>query len=248
MMTMWRSSTVAKPESAPVVRVVEQDWGAATLDYTKRYGVMFAVLNMANENSCGGGHLGGAAAQEENMFRRTDASLYCPGDNRYDRETKAVIGGQRDEVYLDKIPRICFRNGETSTDIKSSPRKLCNYGYTFLHPDEYFPFLELRAAALDLRKYSEAEKESPWVGAEMTKRIRAQLRTLVNKSCQHVILSAFGCGAFLNNPEKVATIYKQLLLAEFKSAFKVVVFAIVPNPGMDNTNFTKFHKVLHEIF
>ena len=50
------------------------DWGDVTLALTKRYGKCFAVLNMANAYSFGGGYAHGQVAQEENMFRRTDCA------------------------------------------------------------------------------------------------------------------------------------------------------------------------------
>ena len=48
------------------------DWGDVALKYTKLYGEIFAVLNMANARVAGGGYIEGKSAQEENMFRRTD--------------------------------------------------------------------------------------------------------------------------------------------------------------------------------
>ena len=36
------------------------------------------------------------------------------------------------------------------------------------------------------------------LGAETVKRVSAQLDTLIGKGVRHVVLSAFGCGAFLN--------------------------------------------------
>ena len=54
--------------------VLPGDWGDVTLALTKRHGRTFAVLNMANAYSFGGGYAHGQVAQEENRFRRTDCA------------------------------------------------------------------------------------------------------------------------------------------------------------------------------
>ena len=46
-----------------------------TLELTRRYGTLFASLNMANAYGPGGGYTHGMVAQEENMFRRTDCHV-----------------------------------------------------------------------------------------------------------------------------------------------------------------------------
>ena len=57
-----------------------------------------------------------------------------------------------------------------------------------------------------------------------------------------VILGAFGCGAFKNNPEIVAQAYKNIL-PEFNHAFKTIEFAIFCK-GEDTTNYTTFKKII----
>jgi Microbial-type PARG, catalytic domain len=87
----WRAERQA-PEASCQVQVHAGDWGEVTRHMTARYGICFAVLNMANAYVPGGAYVEGAIAQEENMFRRTDchfrigvdeydvtADLYLPG-------------------------------------------------------------------------------------------------------------------------------------------------------------------------
>ena len=57
-----------------------------------------------------------------------------------------------------------------------------------------------------------------------------------------VILGAFGCGAFSNNPEVVALAAKNVI-KEYLNAFKVIEFAVYCGPK-DNRNFETFKRVL----
>ena len=80
-------------------------------------------------------------------------------------------------------------------------------GYAFLPCDQIFPFLELRSAAVDRsrkRKASHARDLS-----EMEKRVEAQFATLIATGIRHVVLSAFGCGAFKNDPSDIAWVCTQ---------------------------------------
>ena len=44
--------------------------------------------------------------------------------------------------------------------------------------------------------------------AETRKRVAAQLDTLIEQGVRHVVLSAFGCGAFRNPADEVAAVYR----------------------------------------
>ena len=106
---------------------------------TKKYGVYFAVLNMANAYVPGGGYVEGASAQEENMFRRTDCHFhigskeYNKVKNRYTKEMTELISAKHGSVYLDtEHPRVCIRGREEHSKD--------DLGYTWLKEDEIFLF------------------------------------------------------------------------------------------------------------
>ena len=64
----------------------------------------------------------------------------------------------------------------------------------------------------------------------MRNKIRVQLDNLVANNITHVILGAFGCGAFKNSPEKIAKIYQDLLAQDnYLKHFKNIVIAIKSN-------------------
>jgi len=58
------------------------------------------------------------------------------------------------------------------------------------------------------------------------------------------VLSAFGCGAFQNPADQVASIYKEELEASLDK-FDKIIFAIF-DPGYPPDNFVPFEKVFGE--
>jgi hypothetical protein len=241
--------TEAKSNQKPNLLSVEnRDWGDAALEYTIKYGVIFACLNMANAYTPGGGYIKGSGAQEENMFRRTnchftiDSTKLVPINTdqewqkrQYAPEIIELLKGKDGYVYFDwEYPRICIRGPEENS---------ISFGYDFLDDGKIFPFYELRSAALDRRKDGKPPtqpKMADWEIRKMKYRINAQLETLRVHGVKHVILGAFGCGAFYNDPKTIAELYKQAI-EERKAYFEVIVFAIIHETP--NTNFEKFKEV-----
>ena len=230
----WRGQQSAADPIGEVL-VFPGDWGEVTLALTQRYGACFAVLNMANAHVPGGAYVEGAPAQEENMYRRTDCHFfigppdYDPAHDRYQPHMTALLEAAEGRVYLDVArPRVCLRGPED--------RHRPDLGYPWLADAEIFPFFELRAAAPDLRDGSAYDP------VEMRRRIRAQLTTLQEAGLRHVVLSAFGCGAFRNPAHEVASAYAAVL-QEVRQHFSVVAFAIF-HPGYGPDNFTPFAHVL----
>jgi uncharacterized protein (TIGR02452 family) len=75
----------------------------------------------------------------------------------------------------------------------------------------------------------------------MRNRISAQLDTLIEKGIHHVVLGAFGCGAFKNPSESVAEIYWEQINKR-RTHFSVIAFAIY-NAGYGPGNFKPFSSV-----
>lgn len=238
----WLASSSAPPTSkasSPRVRVVSGDWGDVALASSQRSGVIYAVLNMANAYLPGGCYLEGTAAQEENMFRRTDCHFHIKdediepnprGGEQYKKPLTSLINAEGDEVYLDTAnPRVCIKKGESDSKKQD--------GYENLSEDDYFEFYELRSAADDMKK-----SQKPFNEERARKKISAQLQTLIKNNIKHVVLSAFGCGAFKNPPDVIARLYREEI-EKVADQFDDVVFAIY-NPGYGPDNLPVFQKEL----
>ena len=190
---------------------------------------------MANAIVPGGGYVEGLAAQEENMFRRTDChfsiddDVYDSAVDRYRPHMTNLLEARGGRAFLDiESPRVCIRGSENGSD---------GLGYRWLNDDEIFGFYELRSAAVDLRDRAGFDSH------EMRRRIVIQLHTLRSAGIRHAVLGAFGCGAFGNPPVEVAAIYRDEI-ERMPDAFSVIAFAIHYAGYGPRDNFMAFESVL----
>ena len=76
------------------------------------------------------------------------------------------------------------------------------------------------------------------------KRAMHMLTVAAHKEVDILVLGAFGCGAFQNDPEVVARAYRTAL-DEFPKLFKKIEFAVYC-PAVDTTNYSVFKRVFDE--
>jgi O-acetyl-ADP-ribose deacetylase (regulator of RNase III) len=247
-MLNWCKKVRPRDKKGLEVIVEPIDWGEMALKCTKKYGSIFACLNMANSKNPGGGYQTGAAAQEENMFRRTNChfsinrdSMLNPNKDKsyyfYKPHMQDLIGAKDGEnTYIDvENPRICIKDKETYNGV-NTPEGTQNIGYKQYDASNIFLFYELRCAAVNIRNPTQFNE------AEMRKIIHAQFKTLKDKGLRHAILGAFGCGAFNNPPLKVAALYKECLI-QYKDDFDVIAFPIY-FAGNGPENYASFREIL----
>ena len=239
----WSERPKLKPPSSLEIVINEKDWGEATLEMARDYGKIFVCLNNANATGFGGGYSHGSAAQEENMFRRTDCH-FSHNSSRYTKEETDKINGENGkDVYIDITnPRVCIKSKEER--VENADKKISINGYDFLSNENIFPFLEMRAAAPDFEYLEKRKGEQPSGTNKLNFQtcVNAQLNTLTKNKLEYVVLGAFGCGAFNNVPEEVARYYYNKLLKN-KANFKVIVFPIYfAGNGANN------YKVFYDVF
>lgn len=73
------------------------------------------------------------------------------------------------------------------------------------------------------------------------KRARCIFEVAIEQGIDYLVLGAFGCGAFKNNPEIVAKAYNDVL-SEYKYNFKIIDFAIID--GKNSNNYEVFKRIL----
>ena len=74
------------------------------------------------------------------------------------------------------------------------------------------------------------------------KKLRRMLDVAVMEGTETIILGAFGCGAFCNNPEVVALANKNVI-KDYLHAFKNIEYAVYCSTG-DDRNYRIFERAL----
>jgi uncharacterized protein (TIGR02452 family) len=110
----------------------------------------------------------------------------------------------------------------------------------------------ITCAAPNLREknvsnYNQEREPAPDISPEELKALHvARARQILNAAVQNfvdvLVLGAFGCGAFRNDPEVVAAAYKEVL-PEYRKYFKAIEFAVYCR-GKDTENYEAFKKEL----
>ncbi|WP_454783240.1 poly(ADP-ribose) glycohydrolase domain-containing protein [Legionella sp. WA2022007384] len=154
------------------------------------------------------------------------------------------------KVYMDDEPQICFRGPEilvpTSSEELVSRKQFTAdsaLSYSFLPKNKIFPFYELRAAAPELidRKIDFKDEHSvKEYTQDLSRRIGAQLDTLILKGKTDAIMGAWGCGSFKNDPEIVAKIYCEEI-GKRAQHFQHIVFPIIDIENGPNFQVFKKH-------
>ena len=201
-----------------------------------------AVMNFANAFYPGGGVVKGASAQEECLCRTSTLyPLLYRNTLRefYDYHKRKNTPKASDSLIYTEGVVIC----KTDEDF---PKRL---------PKEDWVSVDvITIAAPDLRDKS--NQYAPLVGsgtymndAELfgyhVKRAIHMLTVAAYKGADTLVLGAFGCGAFQNNPDVVARAYKTALV-EFPKVFDRVVFANLCNPGEMSDNYIAFARTFAE--
>lgn len=183
------------------------------------------VLNFANAHHPGGGFLIGARAQEEALCR--GSTLYASISSEKAREMYRYNNTHPcavDSDYMLLSPEVCvFR------DIACEPLER-----PFMESVITAPAPNRRGAALFV--------SGKRIRETFLRRIRIILRVAADRSYRNLVLGAWGCGAFGNDPGMVAECFRTALMGDgFGRAFDMVVFAVYGKP--DGPNLRAFREV-----
>jgi uncharacterized protein (TIGR02452 family) len=206
-----------------------------------------AVLNMANRQVPGGGVAGGAGAQEENLFRRSN--LFVSLFQYVDFGSGYGIKRNKSSSYpLDRNTGGVYSHGVTI--FRSSERK----GYALL--EEPFKSAIVTVPAISHPELITTETGELQIAKHLVEPTKEKIRTILRIALAHghdsLIPGAFGCGAFLNPPGHMAQLFREVFNEdEFSNSFRKVVFAIIDDHNARKShnphgNFEPFRKMFEQ--
>ncbi len=182
-------------------------------------------LNFASAKNPGGGFLTGAQAQEEALARSSglyDCLLTQPDYYELNRKHRSCL-------YLDLA--------------------IVSPGVPFIRDDEGTLLEEpviatvITSPAPNAGAVAANEPEAvPGIIPTLQRRAEMVLRLAVIHGIQNLVLGAWGCGVFRNDPATVADAFEQLLKqgGRYHGRFQRVVFAVYTS-AREQANFDAFH-------
>lgn len=172
-------------------------------------GAQVLALNFASARHPGGGWLSGARAQEESLARASGLAACIADDPMYKRHAQ-----MRDALYTSSaiycpaVPVFRHDNGR----LLDAP-----YLVAFITA----PAVNA-GVVLDRDRSRRAE-----VRAAMQERIARVLAIAAIHGHSALVLGAWGCGVFKNDPAEIAELFAAALHGPFRGAFATIVFAIL---------------------
>ncbi|MFH8484226.1 TIGR02452 family protein [Streptomyces longisporoflavus] len=207
------AAPVTPPELTPtVVEVTAESSLEAARRLTGAQGDPVAVLNFSSARNPGGGYLNGAQAQEEALCRAS--ALYtCV---RSAREFYDHHRAHRDPFYSDRVI-----HSPAVPVFRDDKGRLLDEAYEV-------GFLTAAApnAGVVLRQTPERAGELPSALARRAERV---LETAAARGYRRLVLGAWGCGVFRNDPAQVADAFRVPLDegGRFRGYFEHVVFGVL---------------------
>lgn len=197
------------------VEVINSDTVSAGVEWSKKGRT--CILNMASYKRPGGGVERGARAQEECLFRCSNLFHVISKDFYPLKENEALY--TKDAVFIkDKNYNLIQ---PVKLDVITIAAVNLNIG-----------------GSHDLKFQNTKEYESL-----MMNKIRLMLSLPSKNNCENIILGAWGCGVFKNNPSVVANFFRRVI-EENSYGFKNIIFAIINDHNSVDDNYTKFLNVL----
>ena len=196
------------------------------------------VHNFASATNPGGGVVNGSSAQEEALCRCSTLyfnlnvremwdGFYSPHREARDPlhnddivYTPEVVVFKSDTAYPRMLPEAEWRKMDVITcaapNLRERPSNRMNAGDGDVR---------VKISATDLQTLHE-------------RRLRRILDVAAMNGAEAMVLGAFGCGAFRNDPKVVAAAAKKVI-DEYRHAFRTIEFAVYCRPG-DTANYDAF--------
>ncbi len=206
-----------------------QTWNCSTVDALLRLAAEekkeTGILNFASAKNPGGGFLNGAMAQEESIAASSCLYKTLLLHEEYYRKNRAcgTMMYTNHAIYSPEV--VFFRDGKfrlLKEPVTASVLTL--------------PAVNMGQVMLRGEDVEQAEQV-------MKRRMKLSLAIFARQECKCLILGAYGCGVFRNDPKKIAKWWQELLKDSFADTFETVVFAV-----LDNSSSQACIKAFQEIF
>ena len=196
-----------------IISVINTDSVSAVVEYSKLGKT--CVLNMASYKRPGGGVHNGARAQEECLFRCSNLVQVVP-TSFYPLEVNEALYTKEAIFFKDK-------------DYEYMEPVVCDV---------------ITIAAINLNenaKYDPVQNVTDY--RKITKdKIRLMVSLAAQNKVKNLILGAWGCGVFNNDPTTMAQYFSEVLIGEGYSVdFNNIVFAIINDHNSVGNNFDIFN-------
>lgn len=182
--------------------------------------VATAVLNFASARNPGGGYVRGAKAQEEALCRASalyETLLEAP-------EYYEIHRAEVSTFYTDRVihsPGVPVFRDDRGTLLDTPFRA---------------GFLTSPAPNAGTIRRQEPDRE-PEIPAALARRAQLVLEVAALHGYRGLVLGAWGCGVFQNDPAQVAEAFRALLAGRFAGAFERVVFGVLDRKAETRETF-----------
>ena len=184
-----------------------------------------ACLNFASAKNPGCGFLNGAQAQEECLARASGLyNCLLEGKDYYELHRKMKSCLYTDTmIYSPLVPIFKYENGEM----------MGNFVLASI----------VTSAAVNAGVVRKQEKSGiPLILPTMQGRVDKLLALFAHQKAEILVLGAWGCGVFQNEPEQIAELFYSALRTKYEGVFKHVEFAVL------SKNTDKFIKPFEDRF
>lgn len=206
-------STVTNNGYDTVVKTINADTVSAAREYAGLGKT--CVLNMASAKHAGGGVVNGAKAQEECLFRCSN--LF-----------ETVVQEYYPLSYLEGLyttDAIFFKDAEYKNIVPFAV-DVATVAAVNLNPNARY---DDQRASYEVDNYEKVTRD----------KIRLILYLANQNHCENIILGAWGCGVFKNDPTTISKLFKEVV-DEHKGCFKNVIFAVINDHNSAGDNYTIF--------
>lgn len=207
--------------SNTIIDVVHQGTVDGAQELSDFYKKSPLLLNFASAKTPGGGYVRGTVAQEEDLCRCSSLFFSLKKEDSFYKLYDGISHLYSDSfIYSKKVP--FFRNEDFSFKERPFTASVITYAAPNLSKEDIDP---------------ETVKET------FEKRIENILNFSLFMGYREIVLGAWGCGVFANDPDMVASVFAKLIYGKYKDKFSHIRFSV-----FDKTKEQKVLQTFKEYF